>query len=83
MSGAGVGISGLSTGDEGVKLHEGIRTERWRVYLLRWVGGAEFCGEVGEVGKCQLTGIRSFANADIDYFGRDKVARYVNQYETG
>lgn len=42
----GIGIGGLGAGDEGVEFHECIGSERRRVDLLGWVGGAEFCGEV-------------------------------------
>lgn len=44
------------------------------MYLLGWVGGAEFCGEVGEVGECQLSGIGTLADANIDYVAGDEVA---------
>lgn len=52
LSGAGVGVGGFSARDKGVEFHECVRAERRRVHLLGWVGGAEFCGEVGEVGEC-------------------------------
>ena len=41
--------------DEGVKLHEGIRSESVCEDLLGWVGGAEFVIEVGEVGEGKFT----------------------------
>jgi hypothetical protein len=49
---AGIGICGLGALDEGVEFHECVWSERGCDKLLVGVGGAEFRGEVGEVGKC-------------------------------
>ena len=38
------------------------------------VGGAEFGGEVGEVGEGQFPGVRTLGNAEVDYVLRDEVA---------
>lgn len=55
--------------------------------LLGWVGGAEFGGEVGEVGECELAGVGALADADVDYIcgnevaeGRDVSMRFREEY---
>ena len=80
MSGAGVGVGGFGARDEGVKFHEGIGAEGRRVDLLGWICGAEFGGEVGEVGECQLAGVGAFTDADVDNVGRYEVAVRRSQY---
>ena len=48
---AGVGVGAFGTVDEGVEFHEGVGTEGGGKEGVGGVGGAEFGGEVGEVGE--------------------------------
>jgi hypothetical protein len=44
------------------------------VDLCWWVGGAEFCGEVGEVGEGEFSGVGFLRDANVDYVLLDEVA---------
>lgn len=48
---ARVRVGGFGAGDEGVELHECVGAHRGGKDLLQGVGGAEFRGEIGEVGE--------------------------------
>jgi hypothetical protein len=61
--------------DERVEFHKGVGAEVGRQELRGGVGGAEFGGEVGEVGEGELAGVGALADADVDDFGGDEVAR--------
>lgn len=42
-----------------------------------WVGGCEFASEVGEVGKCKLSGVRGSADGEEDDVRVDEVVQRV------
>ncbi len=74
LRGARVRVCGFGARDEGVEFHEGVGSHGGREDLLQRVGGAEFGGEVREVGEGELAGVGALADAHVDYVLGDEVA---------
>lgn len=61
MRGATVLVGLLGALDEGVELDKGVRPQVRGVVLGGGVGGGELGRKVGEVGECELSGVRAVA----------------------